>query len=258
MQGCFYFWGDRALYVGLDVPATMHAHHAQQVCIGLSGGVRLRTPGARWEEYDGVIIPPDQPHVSEYVPGTSIATLWIEPQGGAARCRRPKEGVPPIVRIDRAKLDEVVPLLLDCWRRGSDPQGAAALADAIVETVVPFHEPRPRIDPRIARARALLASAPDRRASVGRVAAAVALSPSRLEHLFRAQIGLPMRRYLLWLRLRDAIVTLAHGASITEAAYAAGFADGPHLSRTFRRMLGFTATEALQVSRFVHAAPATA
>lgn len=249
-RGCFYFWGHRALYVGLDLPATMHAHHALQVCIGLSRDLRFRTPGGRWAAYDGAIVASDQPHVSEYVPGTAIATLWVEPHGASAR---PMGADVPITRIDRARVTALVPRLLDCWRDAWDQRRAAALADSVVEMVLPSD---PRLDPRVARARDLLAAAPDRRASVGRVAAAVSLSPSRLEHLFRAEMGLPMRRYLLWLRLRDGIVSLASGASITEAAHAAGFADGPHFSRTFRRMLGFTPFRALRVSRFVHDPPA--
>ncbi len=29
-------WEDRVLYVGPDLPSTLHAHHAVQVCISLS------------------------------------------------------------------------------------------------------------------------------------------------------------------------------------------------------------------------------
>ena len=69
--------------------------------------------------------------------------------------------------------------------------------------------------------------------------------------VLRAALGMPVRRYLLWLRLRDAIAQLARGVSITTVAHAAGFADAAHLDRTFRRMLGFTPSTARQVSQFV-------
>ena len=52
-------------------------------------------------------------------------------------------------------------------------------------------------------------------------------------------MGLPIRRYVLWLRLRDVMFSLAAGHSLTEAAHRAGFSDSPHLSRTFRGMFGF-------------------
>ncbi|WP_278262459.1 hypothetical protein [Nocardia sp. AG03] len=48
----------------------------------------------------------------------------------------------------------------------------------------------------------LVATGPVR---TGEVAAIVGLSASRLTHLFSAQIGLPMRRYILWLRLMNAV-----------------------------------------------------
>jgi AraC-like DNA-binding protein len=64
------------------------------------------------------------------------------------------------------------------------------------------------------------------------------LSPSRFRHLFVQQTGSSFRAYLLWLRINVAIEAAMRGASWTDAAHDAGFADSPHLSRTFRRMFG--------------------
>jgi AraC-like DNA-binding protein len=66
---------------------------------------------------------------------------------------------------------------------------------------------------------------------------------SRLQHLFRDQVGVPIRRYLLWPRYLTALSLLADGASVTRAAHAAGFADSAHLTRTAVRMNGFTPTK---------------
>jgi AraC-like DNA-binding protein len=123
--------------------------------------------------------------------------------------------------------------------------------EEVIGILAPCTQPTPILDPRVVRARELLRSAPIHRLTLGDLAAAVSLSPSRLAHLLRAHLGLPVRRYLLWLRLRDALREIAGGATITCAAHAAGFADAPHLDRTFRRMLGFTPSAALRVSRFV-------
>jgi AraC-like DNA-binding protein len=86
----------------------------------------------------------------------------------------------------------------------------------------------------------------DGRSPLKELAALVALSPSRLEHLFKTTTGVSLRHYLLWQRLRRAVEELATGSSVTRAAHSAGFSDTAHLSRTFRRMLGFTPSSALQ------------
>jgi transcriptional regulator GlxA family with amidase domain len=69
----------------------------------------------------------------------------------------------------------------------------------------------------------------------------VGLSKQRLRHLFVEQTGLPFRTYLLWLRLMKGLEEYSTGASLTDAAHDAGFADSAHFSRTFRRMFGTTA-----------------
>ena len=75
------------------------------------------------------------------------------------------------------------------------------------------------------------------------------LSPSRFMHAFTESVGVPVRPYILWLRLQRAACDLMDGASVTSAAHRAGFADGAHLTRTFRRMLGATPTDLALLKR---------
>jgi AraC-like DNA-binding protein len=76
--------------------------------------------------------------------------------------------------------------------------------------------------------------------SLPALALVAGLSPSRLMPAFTDSMGIALRPYLLWLRLQVACGELMGGASVTEAALQAGFADAAHLSRTCRRMLGTT------------------
>jgi AraC-like DNA-binding protein len=68
------------------------------------------------------------------------------------------------------------------------------------------------------------------------LAARVGMSASRLTHLFTQQVGIPLRRYVLWSRLRIAITRVRAGDDLTGAAHSAGFADSAHLTRTTRDM----------------------
>jgi AraC-like DNA-binding protein len=68
------------------------------------------------------------------------------------------------------------------------------------------------------------------------------LSTSRFMHLFTEAAGVPLRQYILRLRLQRACVELLAGTTVTLAACSAGFSDASHLTKTFRRMLGVTPT----------------
>ena len=58
---------------------------------------------------------------------------------------------------------------------------------------------------------------------------------------FIEQTGVRFRPYVLWQRMERAVAEYAAGATLTDAAYAGGFADSAHFSRTFRRMFGLPA-----------------
>jgi AraC-like DNA-binding protein len=93
----------------------------------------------------------------------------------------------------------------------------------------------PAVVAAVAALPALVARGPVR---TGEVAARVGLSASRLTHLFTAQVGLPLRRYILWLRLMSAVELARAGHDLTTIAHTAGFADSAHLTRTCREIFG--------------------
>jgi AraC family transcriptional regulator len=253
MRGRVYFWDERVLYVGPDVPSVRHAHHAVQVCISLSRPLRFRSStAAPWRSHTAVVIPPDVPHETD-PPVPLLATFWLDAETPEARGLFEPRVCPGIEPLPAVRVRSLVPRLRACCEEGYGSRQAAELLDEVIRLLAPGARPEPPLDPRVARARDLLRAAPARRVALAHLAAAVSLSPSRLAHLLRPALGLPVRRYLLWLRLRDALGEIARGATVTEAAHAAGFADAPHLDRTFRRMLGFTPSAARRVSQFVQA-----
>ncbi|NJL38273.1 MAG: helix-turn-helix transcriptional regulator [Leptolyngbyaceae cyanobacterium SM1_4_3] len=84
------------------------------------------------------------------------------------------------------------------------------------------------------------------------------LSESRLAHLFRQQIGMPIRKYVLWQRMKYSFFAAQNGFNLTEAALSGGFADAAHFSRTVSALFGarqpkFCTTANLKISRFIQA-----
>ena len=81
------------------------------------------------------------------------------------------------------------------------------------------------------------------------LAARAGLSPSRFLHLFKAETGVPLRRYRIWNRMGAAIRASGEGASLTEAAHAAGFASSAHFSSAFRDMFGMMPSDLARALR---------
>lgn len=70
------------------------------------------------------------------------------------------------------------------------------------------------------------------------MAARVELSPSRLIHLIKAELGVGVRRLKQHYRFKLVALAAAEGRNLTDAAHAAGFADSGHFSRTFLKTFG--------------------
>ena len=79
----------------------------------------------------------------------------------------------------------------------------------------------------------------DRRELMDRLMVEVHLSPSRLSHLFRAEMGISLKKYLVWSRLKRTLqFVLKERHNLYAASLRAGFYDQAHLSRAFKDMLG--------------------
>ena len=106
-----------------------------------------------------------------------------------------------------------------------------------------------RADPdvRILAALRRMRDQPHRSHSMAELGACAGLSASRFLHLFKAETGVPLRRYRLWNCMGAAVAAFREGKSLTEAAHAAGFASSAHFSTAFRDMFGMMPSELLKV-----------
>lgn len=76
--------------------------------------------------------------------------------------------------------------------------------------------------------------------TLAELSAIAGLSPFRLTRVFKAATGLPPHAYQIQLRVARAQEGLRAGRPIAQVALDCGFADQSHLTRVFKRSLGFT------------------
>jgi AraC-like DNA-binding protein len=92
----------------------------------------------------------------------------------------------------------------------------------------------------VRRARVHLSERWDRAVPLAELSAVAGLTRFELVRRFRQQTGLTPHAFQTNLRIQRARRMLAGGAAIAEVASGCGFADQPHLTRTFRRAVGVT------------------
>jgi AraC-like DNA-binding protein len=92
----------------------------------------------------------------------------------------------------------------------------------------------------VRRARAHLTERWNQPIRLGELSTVAGLSPFELARRFRQQVGLPPHAFQLDLRVNNARRLLAAGETPAAVAAACGFADQPHLTRAFKRLVGVT------------------
>jgi AraC-like DNA-binding protein len=107
--------------------------------------------------------------------------------------------------------------------------------------------PKTPKDSRISRVLFEIERSPHMFGSIQDAAALACLSPSRFRERFNAGVGIPFRRYRLWRRMALVMRGIAGGATLTDAAHAAGFSSSAHLSTAFKTMFGISPSDVLSL-----------
>ena len=253
----WYLWEGGFFAIGQaggEVP--FHAHHAIQIVLAIEGRMAIRQAGEDWREARGAIVRPDVEH-SFHGRETAGAMLFVDPESSEGAWLQ--SGLTQaITLVPDARLEACLAELRTFRER---PLEAMELGDLIRHCVRAFcagAPPTRRLDARIATVLAAIRKSDDLRISLEDAAERVHLSPGRLAHLFKEELGLPFRRYMLWRKVARAMLAIGQQRSMADAAHAGDFADAAHLTRTFHQMFGIPPSVMLRGEFFEIASPFTA
>lgn len=239
----------RALYVGQAFDTHVHTHHAIQISVALDSPFALREgEDCAWRSYNAAIVASNVRHQLDGRGGRH-ALLHIEPESVDGRRISRAAATTGIGELSASVVEKVRGAVERAECEAPSAVRARELFVEVFDAVDLAPLRRSALDDRIGAAVRELRADPNRYGSIPALAAGAGLSASRFRHLFKAEIGVSCRRYLLWVRLYNAVRELAGGGSVTDAAHAVGFADAAYLTRTFRRMFGIVPSA---ISRSVH------
>jgi len=243
---CALLWPAAMIVWGPGFVSAKHKHHSVQLVMALEGSLRIRSgPSLRWIECGAALVKADAAHEVD-ASGAQFLLAFVDPESdlGAALIESLSEDITPI-NDDRVA----------SWRRqlGDPTSLTSARVEPWVRKSLLSNRRTPRLHPKVARVLEVIREGLGsyQRLSLKRMAAIAGLSESRFMHIFTESVGVPLRPYILWLRVQRACGEMMRGATVTQAAHRSGFADAAHLSRTVRRMMGTTPRD------LVHRRPAT-
>lgn len=232
------FNGRNAAHVSHDQQTSMHSLHLCKICIPIDGVLLFTWPNQRTlRTREAIWVAADQLH-SLSCEGTSL-TLFLEPEASDVRtilatlCASWKLLSP----FHSQSLKEAGLSYLDHFY---EQDAVETLFEEAIALLLPGCSSPLPLDGRLEYVLTRLQEHEDGQLPLQVLADEVSLSSFRLAHLFREQVGLPIRRYLLWIKLMRACNRFFQGQSWIDAAYSAGFADQAHLSRTTKKLLGRT------------------
>ena len=238
-----------ALYIGRDVRTKPHLHHALEIALALEGRFSVFTNASCLEDVTIAVVGSDELHAFS---SDAALTAFIYLDNEIQQTHQITEKLClkeiPLITLEAAIFDKER-VALSSWFEGDDSNILGSqIIRAVIEKI--SHTPATAsisFDLRIKEVlRFIQESVFEEKLSISRLASMVSLSESRLAHLFKAQTGIPVRKYILWMRIQKAVVAVLQGFDLTEAAYQAGFADSAHLSRTFVDMFGVTPSSVLK------------
>ncbi|MGN6059126.1 MAG: helix-turn-helix domain-containing protein [Sphingomicrobium sp.] len=213
-----------------------HQHHAIQIVLAVDGTIGMRAEEGDWRTGAGVIVRPDVVH--SYDGNEALGALMlIDPESleGAWLRTSLRED---ITFVPEARIAACAKELRTFLERPLEALEIAPLVRHCVQAMCAGAPPTRRLDKRITKVIAAIRESDELRISIEEAAAMAFLSPSRFAHLFKQQVGLAFRHYLLWRKLARAMLVIGRQGTIAAAAHEADFADAAHLTRTFYQMFG--------------------
>ncbi len=247
MKNTLFIWKDIAILVADGLTSSLHRHHLIKLTMPLEGKVSVRVANSQSsQEFRSVVVQPDVEH-EMCCPSRFITVLLAADFFGCKKhawkvLEDPSRAVVPL-QIPTKYITEIQSLIIE----NASPEDVLLAGQKIVEFATNKQQIIEKIslDPRIIDILNFIEQHLDQKLSIDDIAEKIHLSPPRTMTLFKRHIGIPVRRYIQWMRIRKAIYLIGMGANFTDVSHQVGFTDLAHFSKSFKSVFGFAPQEVI-------------
>ena len=212
-----------------------HSHLAVHFIAGLDGPVHCVVSGDSFDA-DAVFIASDVVHTAYAETGYMLVFLFDTAGSIAEEAQKQYLCGRPYFCGDK----ETVEKLREIWKNNPPAQ-----ADSLITQLLGLDTVGNTLrDERISQVLEYLRSLDEVPEDItAQLCAKVCLSPSRLSHLFKENVGISLHRYLAMDKMRKGYIHFQKYGNITEASMRAGFDSPSHFAATCKRMFGISFSE---------------
>lgn len=236
-QSILYLWNSRVMFATNSMQTDFHSHYAATLAISLDKNITIETELGK-DEYRVALVGPNTYHRT-VSPGIEMVALLIDPETYEFGSISESVSSGEVKRLDIQKFLPLIDSLWSLYYGDLNNNEATQLQLSLLRTVYPFEELKTTMDPRIQKIAQKIRFEVPSSIRMKEIGKDFSISEDRLIRLFKENLGIPLRRYLLWVRILRAVKELKAGNNLTDAAHAAGFSDSAHFSRTFKENFGF-------------------
>lgn len=243
-------WKELSLFIGTNERViSKHQHPFIQLIAGVNGPYLWKDDGGNWSEKNILLVSPNHPHECD-ANGQKVIIITIDNESRLGEFLRDRYfKSKPIIDFspNNEKFDLTLFIRLLAENQWEDLH-QRIMSSLDFNSMMSVQDKK---DNRIQNVLDYINDNINNEINTKSLMDVSYLSESRLLHLFKEQIGLPIRNYILWYRIQIAFNEIVKGMSLTQAAHFAGFSDQAHLTRTFVRTFGAPPSTLLKNSKFV-------
>lgn len=233
-------YNDLFILYGENLTIKSHANHGIKIilCDGEITAVHDRKP---YKAY-GLILKSDLTHYIKANDHVGI-TIFLDPEKEVGHFLKLLFRKNKVIKLDNTLTTALFEFFTDVVENHtSESEVVDYLQRALGKPITPHR----KLDPRIEQIISHINSGQSNSIQFSEILQLSSLSSSRLIHLFKKEVGIPIRRYILWYKTKKALAAIASGTTIKQAASIAGFTDAAHFNRSFRSMFGNSPSNVLK------------